>query len=339
MVHDLAANMKTVCMGRFVMRIPLDMTVKGDVRLYYGLTEDFNTVDVRIESLDSSPEAMKVQVAAEAQKIDKSDRNRKTGKSMLLDYKVLDDRMSYLRKHGAYVSAAGSVHELHLLVGKAQVLLSADSYEGVDEALGRTPDGKVETPDEVKARLIKVARQIHAYDDPEKAGPGFCLGPVVINSDQDEEKAKIRFGMDRFPDLSLEIYSRRFTPDSHETLLGNMKQLEEYSSVRVLRKGARAFAGMNGTQWLDRFTDDHDVERLTFAAWSSPDGNHSLGQPRLTIGLETGGRLSRGPNAGKYVDSSLTPDEGVALWDAIIGSIRLRPDAVEPGPHGSQSLR
>ncbi len=337
MVHDLAANMKTVCMGRFVMRIPLDMSVKGDVRLYYGLTEDVKTVDVSIESLDSTPEAMKVQVAAEAQKIDKSDKNRKTGKSMLLDHEVIDDRMIYLRKYDSLISAAASNHKLYVLVGATRLLLSADSYEGVAGAGRFSPAGKVEAPEEVKARLIKVARQIHAYDDPEKAGPGFCLGPVVINSDQDEEKAKIRFGMDRFPDLSLEIYSRRFTPDSHETLLGNMKQLEEYSSVRVLRKGARAFAGMNGTQWLDRFTDDHDVERLTFAAWSSPDGNHSLGQPRLTIGLETGGRLSRGPNAGKYVDSSLTPDEGVALWDAIIGSIRLRQDALQPGPHGGRS--
>ncbi len=338
MVHDLAANMKTVCMGRFVMRIPLDMSVTGDVRLYYGLTEDFNTVDVRIESLDSSPEAMKVQVAAEAQKIDKSDRNRKTGKSMLLDYKVLDDRMSYLRKHGAYVSAAGSVHELHLLVGKAQVLLSADSYEGVDEALGRTPDGKVETPDEVKARLIKVARQIHAYDDPEKAGPGFCLGPVVINSDQDNEMGDISLSTARYPDLSLTIWSNGLTPDSQETLLGNMKPWEAYSSVHVLRKGTPSLAGMEGQEWLARFTDEHDVKNLSFAAWSNRE-NPALIRLSLSISLDTGGQLPRGPNAGKYVDSSLTPDEGVALWDAIIGSIRLRPDAVEPGRHGSQSLR
>lgn len=118
-----------------------------------------------------------------------------------------------------------------------------------------------------------------------------------------------------------------------------MSRLEEYSSVRVLRKGGRAFAGMSGTEWLGRFTDEHDVERLTFAAWSSSGGNRSLGQPKITIGLETGGQLPGGPDAGKYVDSSLTTAEAVALWDEIINSIQLRQNAVGPGTHAGQSSR
>ena len=268
--------------------------MNGDVTLYFGLGQNFRTVDLRIESLDSTSSAMKATVAAEAQKIEKSDKNRRTGKSMLLDYQVIDNQLIYLRKYDSIISAAASNHRIYVLAGTTSLLLTADSYEGVREAGRFEPDGKVETPEEVKARLMKLAQQIRAYDDPEKAGPGFCLGPVVIDSGQDDEKAKIRFRMDRHPDLLLDIYSKRFTPDSQETLLGNMSRLEEYSSVRVLRKGGRAFAGMSGTEWLGRFTDEHDVERLTFAAWSSSGANRSLGQPKITIGLETGGQLPGG---------------------------------------------
>ena len=91
MIEDLTMNMKTVCMGRFVMDIPRDMKVLGRVELYYGLDESFKTVDVEIESLDSTVEAMRTKASAEAEEI-KGYQNWESKGAMLLDYRVIDDR-------------------------------------------------------------------------------------------------------------------------------------------------------------------------------------------------------------------------------------------------------
>jgi hypothetical protein len=327
-IDQLTSNVKSLCVGRFMMDVPQDMQVKGGITLYYGLDKSFKTVDVSIEALDSTADAMKEAVASEAEKIDKDLKNWKTKKSMLLEYRVVDDHTIYLRKQDSLESADASNHELHILVGKTRLLLAADSYEGVPEAGYYEPDGKVETPEQVAARLFRIARQIRAYDVPGKAGPGYCLGPVVIDSDQDEERGSVYLRMGKYPDLLITIYSQGLVPDQPDQQLAKrMSVLESYSSVDVLRNVSTTLGGMKAHEWLAKITDDHDSRLLRFAV-ETMRPNPALDRPSLNITLDAGGQRTSGPDEGKYLDSSLTPKEGVALWDTMIRSFRLRPDAV-----------
>lgn len=329
MIADLTTHMKPVCVGRFVMNVPQDMTFGGYVTLYYGLDENYQTVDVRIESLDATLESMRNQMNATAREIDQGDKNRQTKKSMLLDYRFLENNMIYLRKQGDLISATGSDHELHLLVGKTQLILKADSYEGVPEAGRYAPNGKVETPEQVAARLFKVASQIRAVDDPETAGPGFCLGPVVIDSDNDEEAAQLYLKTEKYPDLLITIYSKALTPDGDEKpLLERATHTESRFEVDVIRKGNIAMAGMKGQEWLVKGTDDHDKRVLLFRT-ESMHSDPTLSRPFLSMKLRAGGQP---PDKREYVDSSLTPREAMALWDAIISSVQPRANAVRPKP-------
>jgi Tle cognate immunity protein 4 C-terminal domain len=322
-IEDLTMNMKTVCMGRFVMDIPRDMKVLGRVELYYGLDESFKTVDVEIESLDSTVEAMRTKASAEAEKI-KGYQNWESKGAMLLDYRVIDDRTIYLRQYAGLESSSGSKHALRVLVGKTQLRLSAASYEGVPEAGRYDPGGKVETPEQVANRLLKVARQIRSYEDAEKAGSGFCLGPVVIDSDQDEEQADFYYGMNKNPDLSLRILNRALTPDRpDEQLAQRVRIADGRSDMHVLRNRDTTLGGMQAHEALVRITDEHDNMKLAFVA-ESIRAKPALSRPHLVVNFGTGGQLS----SGEYVGSSLTPNEGIGLWDAIVKSIRLRPDAV-----------
>lgn len=332
MIADSTTHMKPICMGRFVMNVPHDMTFGGYVTLYYGLDANFDTVDVQIESLDATPESMRSQMDTKAKEIDQGDKNWESKKSMLLDYRLVNDHMIYLRKYGGLESADGSNHELHVLIGKTQLLLKADSYEGVPEAGRYAPDGKVETPEQVAARLFKIAGQIRVVDDPEKAGPGFCLGPVMIDSDNDEEDASLHLETKKYPDLLLTINSKALTPDgTDKPLLERTAKTENRFDVDVLRKGSIAMAGMKGQEWLVKGSDDHDKRILFFRA-ESMRSDPALARPVMSMKLQTGGQLRRGLNEGEYVDSSLTPREGTALWDAIVSSIQPRANAVRPKP-------
>ncbi|CAE6790025.1 T6SS immunity protein Tli4 family protein [Paraburkholderia domus] len=336
-IEDLTSNMRTVCMGRFVMGIPKEGKIGGRVKLFYGLDESFKTVDVSIESPDSTMASMRATLDAEAEKTDRDDKNWKTKKSMLLEYRVIDDHTIYLRKQDSIESAAGSKHELHLLVGTTQLVLTADSYEGVPDAGRFEPGGKVESPEQVAARLLKIAREIRAYDTPEKAGPGYCLGPVVIDSDQDEEQGDSYMTIDKHPDLLLTAYSKGLTPDQPDDQLAQrVKDAADYSQIHVLRNGDVALGGMRGHEWIARVTDEHDDTLLWLVA-ESMRSDPALVRPYLSVNVHTGGQLVRGPDAGTYVSSSLTPKEGMALWDAMIPSIRLRPDAMRLNGNGNRT--
>lgn len=331
-IDELTSNMKTVCVGRFMMDVPQNVKVNGNVKLFYGLGRDSNTVDVSIESADSSVAAMRAAMDAEAQKIDKDDKNWETKKSMLLDYRVVDDHTIYLRQQDSLESAAGSKHELHLLVGKTRLLLTATSYEGLDAADRMEPDEKVETPEQVTTRLFQIAHGIRAIDTSDKVGPGYCLGPVVIDSNQDEEQGSTYMSLDRNPDFEVTVYNKGLTPDQPDDLLsGRAKAAAGYPQIHEFRNRDITMGGMKAHEWLAQITDhDHDdIAMLIFAA-ESMRPNPALVRPYMNITLETGGQLVRGPKSdlGKYVNSSLAPKEAMGLWDAMIPSIRPRPDAV-----------
>lgn len=325
MIEELTGHMKPVCMGRFVMNVPQDMIFDGDVTLFYGLGKNFRTVNARIESQDATPESMRRQMDAEAREIDEGDKNRKTKKSMLLDYRVINDHMIYLRKHDDLISAKASNHELHVLVEKTQLILKADSFEGLDPG----PEFPIEPFEQVQARLFRIASEIRPYDDPETAGPGFCLGPVVIDSDNDEEEASMGFGISRYPDFSIGIYSKALTPEgTDKPLLERASAVTERFDFDVLRKGEASFAGMKGQEWLAKGIDAHDNLMLFFQV-ESMRADPAFVRPLMSINLKTGGQLlGSGPNKGKYVASSLTPREAMALWDAMVQSVRVRADAV-----------
>ncbi|HEY4357757.1 MAG TPA: hypothetical protein VGN16_18540, partial [Acidobacteriaceae bacterium] len=193
-IADLTHHMKRVCIGRFVMNVPQSVALRGNVTLYYGLDKNFKTVEIRIEAENATPESMRTEMDARAKEI-AEDKNWEAKKSMLVEYRVLDSGVIYLRKYKLMGSAGSTHHEVHMLMGTVQIELSSDSFEGLDS----DPEFPLEPVDKVQARLFRIASQIRLTEDPEKAGPGFCLGPVVIDSDNDEEQASMGFRMSGYP--------------------------------------------------------------------------------------------------------------------------------------------
>jgi hypothetical protein len=97
--------------------------------------------------------------------------------------------------------------------------------------------------------------QVRAVANLQSAGPGFCLGPVVIDTDNDYELAAFRFrdGSRAHRDVSLQVDLSTFKRDESEPRL--VQRVDSSLSAfgfgpKVFRKGAVQLAGMPGEEWL-----------------------------------------------------------------------------------------
>ncbi|MFJ2446685.1 T6SS immunity protein Tli4 family protein [Pseudomonas sp. NPDC087626] len=245
------------------------------------------------------------------------------------------------------------VHEFHLLVDDAYVMLRAESYNG-----NIAP---------VVARLKKLSREIFKVA-PSNAGAGFALGPIVIRSNHDQEIATFYFGPPA-SDIALEVYVNALSPGESEPLLVRTKETtgiflaDDYDKLRA---GAASIASMRAEEFLIGFSDDTH-RQLLFLAENYRE-NRSLSSPFLSFSLSAGGIksspkdpevevdlvrwtlpdfASRGyelplwqqPAAPDPVNPSLTDYEAMAVWDAILKSVRIRFNSVAATPEPYTHVR
>lgn len=185
---QLTRSMKTQCMGRYLVDLPDSFKwLHPDVTLYYGQGRDFKTLEVQVLDTKATPESFDKAVGEEAAKI-RAETIFGTSTSLLLEQTGLKGG-GIMLSYYSDLYGTGQTHHLHVLVGSTHVLVKGSSYEKVP---GLTDEERDLSP-AVEARMLKLAAQIHPVTDPEKAGPGFCLGGVVVDSDNDYEQGTLNF--------------------------------------------------------------------------------------------------------------------------------------------------
>ncbi|MEZ0469778.1 T6SS immunity protein Tli4 family protein [Luteimonas salinilitoris] len=335
-VAELTKSMRTICIGRHLIGLPETFRQNyrsSSVTLYFGHDADFETVEAQVVNDDVEPEQFASSMKQRRAEIS-GEINEKTQDSMLLLEEGVGENGVLIRYHKSDISNRSHIHELHLLVSGVQVFMKAESYNGVIEP--------------VENRLKKLAASVQAVPDPKSAGAGFCLGPVVIDANNDYELAAFRFRDESraHRDVSLDVELNTFKQDVSEPRL--IRRVEtNFSglgfSPKTLRKERAEFAGMPAEEWLGSHESDGRIEH-SFSIESYP-ASPALASPVLQLQLMTGGavpnqpttglppygRPSRAPGAGQIeeVGSSLTDDEAVGVWDRIVKSVRPRPNAVK----------
>lgn len=322
-------HMQASCFGEHQFDIPHGFTFSNtgsSVTFYYGRDADFTMVEFQVIQEKVAPEEF-VDVIAERASDIAAEINEEEDGPMLVAHEKLGEDTILLRYFRDDLSSSSHIHEVHRLVDGTQVLLTANSYKGKIRA--------------VEDRLVQLAKRVSMIQG-DNAGPGFCLGSVVVDSQSDYQMAKIYY-FDRSPghrDVALEVTVNTMSADENEPHLlnrlgGNL--LSFGLSPRVLKKGATSLAGMPAEQWLGRYNEDKLVEHL-FVIESFPE-NPSPQTPGLQIDLQTGGvpRSPVGYGLRPYIDaandgggdekpvtSSLNDQEAVALWEAVTASVRHR---------------
>ncbi|WP_108219958.1 T6SS immunity protein Tli4 family protein [Pseudomonas sp. GL-R-19] len=345
-VHELTNNMRTWALGRGLIDLPANWTGGGDVMLYYGLGADHSTVEVRVLGDGVTQERFDAALQERARRISAVKNYKNSDVSMLVSAKMASPREKLLQYYKQATRRQTFVHESHLLIDGVYVMLRAESYNG-----DTVP---------VETHLLKLSKEIFKVT-PENAGAGFALGPIVIRSHHDQEIATFNF---RPPasDVSLEVYVNALSPGESEPLLIRTKETtrvflaDDYDN---LRGGATSIASMRAEELLIGFSDDTHRQLLFLA--ENYRKARSLSSPFMSFSLTAGGIKSRPKNPDVEVDlvrwtlpefankgyelplwqqpaspdpvnPSLSDYEAMAVWDAILKSVRMRPNSVAPKP-------
>jgi len=313
-VNELTKDMRTHCIGRYLVDLPKDFeqTLNDYATLTYGLGTDFKTAEVEIISTGATPELFKAAVMKRRAEI-ASEWNRAANASMLAYEKEISSTQFLLRAYDSASLAQYHKIELHLLMGGTYVLLKADSF-----------DNKFAP---VEARLLKLATQISPFKDAIPTAKGYCLGNILINADHDQEQVDANFRDPQHPDLRLNISMNALTGTETPTLLGRSSESNPLYKILLtagqttLRKGVTKLGEMHAEEVLDRLKLEDRI-RLQFRV-EAIRPVPSFAQPALDIVLNLGEE-----DEGKRLSSSLTDYEAMGVWDAIIKSVRLRPGAL-----------
>jgi hypothetical protein len=345
-VSEMTSNMRTWALGRGLIDLPAHWSGGGDVKLYYGLGADHSSVEVRVLGEGVTQERFDAALNERAHRIAAIKNDEQHDASMLVSAVRISPQSVTLQYFESTEVPDTFVHEFHLLVGDAYVMLRADSFNG-----NTAP---------VEARLLKLSREIFKVA-PENAGAGFALGPIVIRSHHDQEIATFNF---RPPasDVSLEVYVNALSPGESERLLTRTKETtriflaDDYDNLRA---GTTTIANVRGEELLIGFSDDTH-RQLLFLAENYRE-TRSLNSPFMSFSLSAGGIKSKPKNPDVEVDlvrwtlpqfankgydlplwqqparpepvnPSLTDYEAMAVWDAILKSVRIRYGAVVPKP-------
>ncbi|PKA78331.1 hypothetical protein ATI14_5429 [Pseudomonas tolaasii NCPPB 2192] len=346
-VSEMTTHMRTWALGRGLIDLPANWSGGGDVKLYYGLGADHSSVEVRILGEGISQERFDAALNERAHRIAAVKNDEMNDIPMLVSVSRETPRSVMLQYYMRMTQRQTFVHELHLLVDDVYVMLRADSFKG-----NIAP---------VEKRLLNLSKEIFKVTAPQNAGAGFALGPIVIRSHHDQEIASFDFSPPA-SDVVLNVYINALSPDDDERLQVRTKkdtQIFLAGDYEYLRAGKITLADMQAEESLIGFSDDTH-RQILFVSENYRD-NPSLSRPAMSFRLSAGGMkagpidpdepedlvrwtlpsfankgyelpLWQQPATPEPVNPSLTDYEAMAVWDAILKSVRIRYGAVAPKP-------
>jgi hypothetical protein len=313
-LQPLFEKTKTVCFGHFVVEVPATATaVRGG--------ED---VDSPITYFPGESEKLEQHVAAQLVEVEK-------------------DR-DYLRKGSEFVEADslfgkvidGILPGQKLVFGsKDHVFYSIDSFVPVGKDLFVQHSAAALSKDDEIKSLNSVASHLRLRSEDEvPTEAGTCIDGGFVSWQPEFARASMGVRLKEFPDVhfSIQVIKNLQYIIESSALEPRLKRAEAiggtwYSRVKFFRRGPRQLGDWKGFEALARKPAQEDkTESHEFAFVSLGAPNDPL-QPQFDIKLDTGVK----DDETASVKPSLTDEEAVALWDKLIGSIRVRPtgDAVK----------
>lgn len=319
MNNPLLSKVRPWCIGRFVFDRPASSEISNQSYEWRG--EKLET------TLDSSLEAYRTKVDTREselrtrKRIDPGNRNAETS------HPWLEKAFSPVQNSRVFI--------FNDAVAKAvQLPFDSEGYIFSDRTLFHT-SGSVGAAglDIAESIYADMYRRIKARDNwtvPTESGFCFDGGIVTGSSNYPEDVSQSFALMPGRPALLLVKMREAYDDDQGQPLTKNLSELRAQldrmpGSYRILRKGKRVIAGMEAEEVLFALQDGPvTVYRFYLLAPGNPA---TLAQPHTSIEL----LLGAPPRDDLPPDQATSPvDEAGALqvWDTLLNSLRLRPDAV-----------
>lgn len=305
---------KTVCVGRFLVDLPVDaeVTIRG------GFVGGFD-----ISTTQESEEQFKTRVhSAEAEL--RGMRNDQ-GRPSLEWNKAL-----------ALESANGKVMVFNRERSRMQIQgRMVDSEDFSVRGLLRFPDVSVVADaqrqgfqrGEELARLFERLRPLTDNEIPHE--PGFCIGHTIVRDpyeNSDTEAVVMFAGLPGHPDVNIVLSSMAGTNPAPGLLERNAKAAESEPffmrlAFTTLVERQRTLNSLHGEELGLRVREANFTTGYSFQ-WQMSGQQENRYAPLLTLELESGANPVSG---GKPVQSTLSEEAMLELWERITNSVRLRP--------------
>ena len=324
----MTENMKTVCVGRYLVDVPGE----AEVGFSGSMLDGFDIV-----TREEDEAAFRRRIAGREAEIRSQAADGGThaegGMESARDLHVpglLGRSLVYGRSRG------------YLMEGERRVDLESVSVEVHAHIKGLSLSLTAKSTEESSAREAEalLARLQVRKDDEIPSVPGFCVPRAVFVDPlpaHTNEHIVMHLGLPDHPDLSLTLASLAGTRPG-PSLLARIAEADASTSADILsrmsklREGKRNINGVDGEEVLLRAREFNFTTSYGFN-WEARGATDDPVQPLLSLELRTGISERAG---GKPVDTSLHEDALLELWNSIASSIRLRKNG--PPPPGSGPL-
>ena len=312
--------MPTICVGRHLIDLPVELQLRGDVDLYYGLGNDFKRVKVQVLRAAVEPGALEVLAAAQIAELVRRYDSDTPSKNYLSEQRRIDETTVLIRAHAEPTMMGYYKAIVVARVGEAIGMFSANVY-------------KNDKPEDIEAKVLAVVQKTSYMADPTEQKKGTCIGPLVIDAGQDGERFDFGTRGTKHIDLSFELSINSLLAETDGGLLARVDSKANIlkklgSNPTVLRRGKVTIAGRPGEELSNEEKGPEEKIRRRFAAETLLTKASTFAEPRIAVGMFMGGQIDTGKNESPYVDPSINKKDSLALWDSIIKSIRPRAGAI-----------
>ena len=314
-IVELFSATSTVCIGRVLLEVPADSEVTyGPARLPYPI-ERWPGQGMRFDQM------LNKRLVEIAQDGSRARGPLAMGDSMFgktINGSVVDQRIVF----GA-AKSTGSFYSVESIqkVGQDLFIQKTTAYGNAYH--------------EAVAELNRVAPLLRPRQQDEiPSEPGICLDGAFIMAPPTSIYEAVTLGvrLRQFPDVHFSIEmitkNRNVEDDSLESRAAAAEDEARrsgagvwYDRVKVFRRGARKIGSWMGSEFLARKPSIGRVkESHEFAYFSHGEPGNAMA-PAVDIALDTGVR----GNKASGMESSITDEEALYLWDKITSSIRPWP--------------
>jgi hypothetical protein len=320
----MTEKMQSVCVGRMLIDLPQD----AQPHLYGASVDGFD-----IDAFPETPEAFAARVKVrEAEIRAKSDRlggaknleslrevrtdSGLVGKIFVHSRNVSEGTEGYSAETFRHYRYEGIDLEAHLHGAGISIDVSAKDYD----------------PDSIENLPRLVAQLMPNPGNGIPTEPGFCAGAVLVRepltADQGE-RIVMSATLPNHPDIDIRFHTMAGTePESKGLLERNAESHARAPAIlnlrfTNLRAGPRKVGGFAGEELAEWVVEDNFAIVYGFE-WELNGTLDNVLVPDITLRMATG-KSRRGP-----VRSSLAQPAALALWDKILSSVRVRPNARGP---------
>ncbi len=304
---DLTANMKTMCIGRYLIDVPAEAEVS------LGNAESDSNV---IERIPGFPNQQAYEQKLRDREAELRAAPHKTEGSLLKSVVKSSDG-----KQVVFVSRPEADDE-HMLLIESFVYAPPAAWRIYYET-GRARESKVVERTAVLARGLSYRDQ-----NTIPTGKGGCLSDGLL--DRTPADAENYYGGARIQSKSwsLSITSETSGPRDNVTFKDLFRRVDDAiamagagSGIKKLRRAIVETDGRKGQEYVGLYPDEH---AFIFDAKLELYGDATPQKPTIKLLMESGWPKKKHPEDPR---TFLTEQESMAVWDAVVKSIRPRPGA------------